>query len=157
MVAFGLAPPITLYAAFFAESGAAGLALCFLPVAAGAVRLSRHTDGRYERGDFTPGLPIPAAATLQAGYVALAFWLWGEPRGTAGAIVCAVAAAFLMVCSVPYESDRYLTPHRILRSWRGRIYLVSVVTVLAWPSVAFFFWACVFAGFGVARRVIARG
>ncbi|MBC7660387.1 MAG: CDP-diacylglycerol--serine O-phosphatidyltransferase [Chitinophagaceae bacterium] len=73
LMSFGLAPAILMYCAGLREAGRLGWIICFMFLAAGALRLARfnvQSSIGKASGDFT-GLPIPMAAGVVACFVAL--------------------------------------------------------------------------------------
>ena len=103
LVAFGVTPAFLLFNWQLAYYGRAGLAVCFIFVACGAMRLARFnvTTSSANKKFFT-GLPIPAAG-------------------------CTVAALVLLVPSLPVELLQYLTPFCFVMSFLLGCLMVSRV------------------------------
>ncbi len=73
LMSFGLAPALLMYQAGLHNAGRLGWIICFMFLAAGALRLARfnvQSSIGKASGDFT-GLPIPMAAAVVACFVAL--------------------------------------------------------------------------------------
>ncbi|RYZ58708.1 MAG: CDP-diacylglycerol--serine O-phosphatidyltransferase [Proteobacteria bacterium] len=73
LMSFGLAPALLMYQAGLQHAGRLGWIICFMFLAAGALRLARfnvQSSIGKASGDFT-GLPIPMAAAVVACFVAL--------------------------------------------------------------------------------------
>ncbi|MBC7533545.1 MAG: CDP-diacylglycerol--serine O-phosphatidyltransferase [Oligoflexus sp.] len=73
LMSFGLAPALLMYQAGLHDAGRLGWIICFMFLAAGALRLARfnvQSSIGKASGDFT-GLPIPMAAAVVACFVAL--------------------------------------------------------------------------------------
>src|SRR5207302_1672584 len=123
----------------FHDWGAAGLALSFAMVAAGAARLARFNVQTADApADSFTGLPSPVAATLAIGWVPFSGALWGEYRYPLVAAALLLLAAALMVSTVRFQKAPPLTPRRLRSRWQDRIYLAAVLSVLVYPSIAFF-------------------
>ncbi|MES2745838.1 MAG: CDP-diacylglycerol--serine O-phosphatidyltransferase, partial [Bdellovibrionota bacterium] len=74
LISFGLAPALLMHQAGLKDAGRLGWIICFMFLAAGALRLARfnvQSSIGKASGDFT-GLPIPMAAGVIATFVA--FW-----------------------------------------------------------------------------------
>jgi CDP-diacylglycerol--serine O-phosphatidyltransferase len=154
LTTFAIAPAVVMSTAFWPSWGVGGSVLSFLLVAAGAIRLARFnlnaSDG--PRNAFL-GLPSPVGASLVVGYVPFALNLWGELRYPAAAAALLVLGAALMVSSVRYEKSPPLTPARLRHRWKDRIYLSAVVSVLVYPSIAFFAWSWVYVLHGLVATL----
>ena len=145
LTTFVIAPAVLADALFFREWGPAGLALSFAMVAAGALRLARfNLQAADGPSDTFVGLPTSIAATLVAGWVPFSRTLWGEYRYPVVAAVLLLLAAALMVSTVRFQKAPPLTPRRLRTRWQDRIYLAAVLSVLVYPSLAFFVWASVY-------------
>lgn len=104
LVAFGVTPAFLLFNWQLAYYGRAGLAVCFIFVACGAMRLARFnvTTSTTASKKFFTGLPIPAAG-------------------------CTVAALVLIVPSLPKELLPYLPPFCFIMSFLLGCLMVSRV------------------------------
>jgi CDP-diacylglycerol---serine O-phosphatidyltransferase len=157
IVVFGVAPAILVYQAFFASWGLVGVALGTVPLLAGGFRLARFLARKKEgRSEYFEGLPMPAAANLAVAYIPLSYDLWSELRYPQLELALVLMAGALMVSSLGYETNEVLAPRRILKSWKGYVYLISVVTMIVIPTKAFLFWALGFALFGLVRHLNRR-
>ena len=82
LVSFGLAPALLMYQAGLHHAGRLGWIICFMFLAAGALRLARfnvQSSIGKASGDFT-GLPIPMAAAVVACFVNL----WADLEKSTG-------------------------------------------------------------------------
>ena len=156
LAVFGVAPSVLVYQACFADWGGWGIVFGCLPLLAGAVRLARfQVSQQAGPTDYFHGLPMPAGADLAVAYIPLSFDLWSELRYPGLALALVLLAVVLMVSPLKYENDEVLAPNRILRSWKGYVYLLSVVTMIVVPTRAFLFWALGFALYGLVRHLHA--
>jgi CDP-diacylglycerol--serine O-phosphatidyltransferase len=157
IVVFGIAPSILVYQAFFAPWGLLGVVLGTIPLLAGGFRLARFLAYKKEgRQEYFQGLPMPAAANLAVAYIPLSYDLWSELRHPLLALALVIMAGALMVSSLRYETNEVLAPRRILKSWKGYVYLISVITMIVIPTKAFLFWALSFAVYGILRHLTRR-
>ena len=113
VVSFGVAPAILVYQWRLVMLGRWGLALAFLFLVAGSVRLARFnvSTAKATKGFFT-GLPIPAGAaavTLLALLNPSALATHRENTLVGGFVL---VIAFLMVSTVPYRSGKDFDLHR---------------------------------------------
>ncbi len=127
MIAFGLAPALTIYLWALESMGKLGWLAAFIYTAAAALRLARfNTQVASADKRYFQGLPSPAAAAVLAGMV------WVGASGdyvTAGlvtlvAFVATLALALLMVSNVRYHSFKNL-------DLRGRVPFVTVLAMVA--------------------------
>jgi CDP-diacylglycerol--serine O-phosphatidyltransferase len=112
LVSFGAAPAVLLWRHRLSEAPTAGLIATLAFVMAGAFRLARFNvlsqSGRPATRSFV-GLPIPAAAAL-ALTAGLGHSLpgFGSPVSTGLTVLATLAAALLMVSTVPFPSMKML-------------------------------------------------
>jgi CDP-diacylglycerol--serine O-phosphatidyltransferase len=132
MVAFGVAPALTVYSWSLFSLGKLGWLIAFLYTAATALRLARFntqshdTDKRYFQG-----LPCPAAAAVIAGLVWLgnSYELEGLLIDIPTAIVTLSVAA-LMVSTIRYYSFKQI-------DLKGRVpFVVVLIPVVIFAAIA---------------------
>ena len=121
IVSFGVAPAILVHRWSLQELGLVGVAIAFIYVACGAVRLARfnvlamESSGAPKRpSKYIVGLPIPGSAGILVSLVVANHTVAGELPGIPVAIGCVVGAlSFLMVSTIRFRSFKDLT-----LSWR---------------------------------------
>lgn len=139
-VTVGVAPGVLVYAAYFKGWAIGGL------IAAGwtAAVLSRlayfqATEARDPL--YFIGLPSPPAADILVGFVLLSSRVWHHYPYPWLVLALMVVLSLLMLSKIRVEKGAFFTPERIVRSWRGRAFLLGVVfaAVLPWaaPFVVF--------------------
>jgi CDP-diacylglycerol--serine O-phosphatidyltransferase len=128
VVSFGVAPAMLAYHWGLWQHPRAGMFLCFLFLAAGAIRLARFSTSPHSSRSFI-GLPIPAAA---AG-IAMLVLMSPEPVShpafipVVGGFVAALS--LLMVSNLPYRSFKDLN---LRRPWPApTLFIVAVIVALA--------------------------
>ncbi|MCX6131237.1 MAG: CDP-diacylglycerol--serine O-phosphatidyltransferase [Proteobacteria bacterium] len=149
LVSFGLAPALLMYKAGLSEMGRLGWIICFMFLAAGALRLARfnvQSSIGKASGDFT-GLPIPMAAGVIACFVAL--WMEFETKPTDFMVlfwierviqdpvfrqwflgVVGFFLAMAMVTNIPYRSHKKLNIAGI-KPFRLLVLAVAIVALIA--------------------------
>lgn len=156
LIAFGMAPSILVYGLYFSRWGAPGVAVSFLPLLFGALRLTRFNLRHAGRSsDNFNGLPIPCVAGILAGFVI--FTNAAPSTHPLEAIVAAltVLVSVLMVTSIPFTSNAVLAPNRILHSWLGIAWLMFFPALVLFPRVAFFLWTSGVVVLGLVRFTVA--
>lgn len=128
VVSFGVAPAFLVYQWRLVELGRWGLALAFLFLVAGSVRLARfNVQTEIVDKRFFVGLPIPAGA----GALTLAVLLDPVPETTRGEVVLlgafVLAVALLMVSTVPYRAFKDFDAHR---RWPATLFFVIALVVV---------------------------
>lgn len=109
VISFGVAPAVLLYRWSLTTLGMGGIALAFVYVACGAIRLARFNviaeGGDKLGGRYFTGLPIPLAAGTIASSILVQQRLFGPvaPRAWRG-IVLVTLLASLMVSNVHYRT-----------------------------------------------------
>ena len=139
LVSFGVAPSLLFYRAYFAPWGAPGLVLSFLPTMISALRLTRFniTSGT-EKGEYFSGFTTTASACLLASFLLFCHDLWGErvfPGMAAGLVV---VASVLMLSRVRYITITKFTSEGLWRTPKGALCLPVAISVVVFPSKAFF-------------------
>ena len=140
LVSFGLAPCLMMYLWALQPLGRIGWLAAFLFTVCGALRLARfNTQSGTTAGDHFLGLPIPAAAGMNATIV-LIYYKAGPGNDPSAVLMLCVLylLSFLMVSTVRYKS--FKKPELFNRMNFNA--LVAVVLVLifiaAQPSIALF-------------------
>jgi CDP-diacylglycerol--serine O-phosphatidyltransferase len=101
VVSFGFAPGVLIYTVAFNELSLPGLAVSFIPVLCGAIRLARFNvsaDGKAH--DFI-GLSIPLHACLLASFVVMSYSTWGEIVDTNIFAGLVLISSLLMISRFP--------------------------------------------------------
>ena len=130
VVSFGVAPSILVYQVFFYKIGVAGIALSFLPLMFGAIRLARfntNQDG-FEKENFS-GLPIPAMAATLAAYVIFNYDLWEGLRFAPLLVPLVLFLSILMVSNVEYQTMPKFSFREDKRNTVLMITLLTCITV----------------------------
>jgi len=162
VISFGVAPAMLMYFLEFAEAGKFAWVICFIYVAAVAIRLARYNitaAGSDKPGWFT-GLPSPAAGMTLATYYAFSQTLWYQ-RSLAyldlqreGLTFLMLALSGVMVSAIKYPR----TPSIGFRSARGLLGLVITLGILAGailaPSTFLFPLGICYLLFGIVRSVL---
>ena len=119
LVAFGFAPAILMYECFLYQLGRVGIALSFLFLLCGALRLARfNVNVRKVDPNFFQGLPIPSGAIAMVGLV-LITKAYPQILGHCPYLpaIYILFYAFLMVSTVPFASFKkspWIKRHRKL-------------------------------------------
>jgi CDP-diacylglycerol--serine O-phosphatidyltransferase len=109
VISFGVAPAILVYKWALSDMGTAGVVICSIYAACGAIRLARfnvlaHTEHGSQR--YFIGLPIPLAAGMLVALV-IALNSLGSPAEAVGLwpiAVLVLALSFLMVSTIRYRT-----------------------------------------------------
>lgn len=119
LVAFGFAPAILMYKCFLHQLGRVGIALSFIYLLCGALRLARFNVNVHRVDpNFFQGLPIPGAAAAMVGLVLIsrAYPIFLKTCPWLPAIYILIYA-FLMVSTIPFASFKkspWIKRHRRL-------------------------------------------
>ena len=151
---FGVAPAYMMYAFILKDYGAWGYPMAFLFALCGALRLARFNAVAHDSGGskahFT-GLPIPGAAGFLASFVLLYQIIEeGRPARTWNLLMAhipslyglaplmVVAAAVLMVSTIPYPAFKQSSAVRPRSSWRILGMVLAAAVAFAYPQTAAF-------------------
>ncbi len=138
LIAFGATPALTLYLWQLHIFGRLGIAICFLFLACGALRLARFNLMAMRKDVYDPhffmGLPIPAAACFLATFIIFCRGLGvdevvGHKIIAAFCLASVFALALLMVSRVKYYS------FKDMGVFRARPFTSSVAVVLLFVLV----------------------
>lgn len=167
LATFGVAPAVVLHRWCLEDLGGLGLAIAFMYVAAGALRLARFNvqaaRGLGESGKAFVGLPIPLAAGTVVSLVLASYPAPDPPfGGAAGTALVTLTLAGLMVSSLPYRSFKDVRPSRrnIKRTMAGVTALGTVVVALSIytrPALALVALALGYVAFGVVEGILGLG
>jgi len=162
VISFGVAPAMIMYFLEFAEAGKFAWTLCFIYVAAVAVRLARYNitaAGSDKPGWFT-GLPSPAAGMTLATYFAFSQTEWYQKfpeyldLQRQGLIFLMLALSAMMLSTIKYPRS----PRIGLRSLSGilgtLITIGILVGVIFAPSTFFFLFGLSYLLFGIVRSAV---
>jgi CDP-diacylglycerol--serine O-phosphatidyltransferase len=162
VISFGVAPAMIMYFLEFAAAGRFAWIICYIYVAAVAVRLARYNitaAGADKPGWFT-GLPSPSAGMILATYFAFSQTHWYQ-RSLAyldlqrqGLAFLMIALSALMISTIKYPR----TPAIGVRSLSGIIGLVVTLGIMAGtilaPSTFLFPFGIGYLLFGVVRGAL---
>ncbi len=157
VISFGVAPAILAYQWGLRDMGRWGLAVAFLYVVAGSVRLARfnvkidQSDPRY----FT-GLPIPGGAAAIVMLVLVDPEPVIDPRFKVLVGVYLLLIALLMVSNAPYRTFKTLD---LRRRWPAKLFFVIAVIVAmiaATPVITLAVMLCVYLIAGPVEWLVRR-
>ena len=117
VISFGLAPALLVYEWALRSLGPAGIAICFIYAACGALRLARFnvmTQDQSESPTYFTGLPIPVAAASIVSLVLAHYRIGGGNLGNQPVMaVVMLLLSLLMVSSIHYRTFKKLPQHRL--------------------------------------------
>ncbi|MFH0764957.1 MAG: CDP-diacylglycerol--serine O-phosphatidyltransferase [Calditrichota bacterium] len=140
-ISFGLAPSILVHNAVLYRYGFWGLALAFLPVIAGVVRLVRFKALAATKPKFRGfiGTPIPTNALLLVGYYLYSSTL--NDGVVEGKLYLSLipAISLLMVSPIPYRRLPVVQIHGSRHPWIGVVILILTTACVIWnPALTIF-------------------
>ncbi len=146
LISFGLAPGIMVYLWALRPLGRVGWLAAFLFTVCGALRLARFNTqtGVSSSSAYFTGLPIPAAAGIQA--TTLLFFnrcQWNHPNAFV-ILVLTYLLSFLMVSNVKYYSFKKLELFRRMKFNVLVMVILVLVFIVAQPSIALFITGVVY-------------
>jgi len=139
VVSFGLAPAALFYRYALIDGGRIGLAVAFIFLSCGAIRLARFnmTATTGTKKAFT-GMPIPAAAGILASYILFTERVWSGFKGYDFAVALAIICSIAMVSRFRYG----LLPKMGFRSTKSRVkslaFIANVVLIAVFPDEILF-------------------
>jgi CDP-diacylglycerol--serine O-phosphatidyltransferase len=161
VITFGAAPAMMVYKWALDGLGLWGVAVAWLFVAAGAMRLARFNvlsekKGAEKPGKYMLGLPIPAAAGVLVSLVVVHYKVGGRHVYSQGAIAALVVIlSYLMVSRVRFRSFKDL---RLTRRTLAVVFLIILgsVVILMKLRASFIFVAMMAAylALGLTEEVI---
>jgi CDP-diacylglycerol--serine O-phosphatidyltransferase len=140
LVSFGLAPGLMMYLWALKPLGRIGWLAAFLFMVCGALRLARfNSQAGKVSGDHFVGLPIPAAAGMNATTVLLwhKFGFPVEPNRLI-ILVMLYVLAFLMVSNIQYTSFKNASLYRKMNFNVLVAAVLVLIFIAAQPSIALF-------------------
>ena len=173
LISFGVAPAVIAYRWALTESGTFGVAVCFIYVLAGALRLARFNimarrsavEGAAP-GKYMLGLPIPMAAGFVVALVvaarAMGGWPWLTEHGLnikgisyPSLVVVMLFLAFLMVSSIQFRSFKDLK----LNAFTVTVLVVILgSSLILWlnarPAYILIWLLCLYVAIGLAEALI---
>lgn len=124
VVSFGAAPALLAYQWGLSEVHRIGMAVVFLFLVAGSIRLARFNVHNHHSSDFI-GLPIPAGAGAIAMLVLMSPTPVTHPAFIPVVAVFVLALALLMVSNLPYKSFKGVN---LRRKWPApTLFLIALV------------------------------
>jgi CDP-diacylglycerol--serine O-phosphatidyltransferase len=134
-VTVGVAPGVLVYAVYFRDWAAGGVIAAGW-TAAVLARLAYFQATEASDPLYFVGLPSPPAADILVGFVLFSSRVWHRYPYPWLVFAMMVVLSFLMLSKIRVEKGAFFTPERIVRSWRGRGFLLGMVfaAVLPWAS-----------------------
>lgn len=150
LISFGLAPGLMIYLWALKPLGRIGWLAAFLFMACGALRLARfNTQVSSASSDYFTGLPIPAAAGMNAATVLIYHKLSLSAQSNPILILILLyALSFLMVSTIKYNSFK---KPEFFRTMKFNVLVACVlifIFIAAQPSIALFLFGFVYVGSG---------
>lgn len=154
-VTVGVAPGVLVYAVYFKGWPGGGLIAAGW-TAAVLARLAYFQATETRDRLYFIGLPSPPAADILVGFVLLSSRVWHHYPYPWLVFAMMVVLSFLMLSKIRVEKGAFFTPERIVRTWRGRAFLLALVFTAVLP------WAAPFVVFStmlilvIARELLTR-
>jgi len=124
VVSFGVAPALLAYQWGLSEVHRIGMAVVFLFLVAGSIRLARFNTHSHTSSDFI-GLPIPAGAGAIAMLVLMSPTPVTHPAFIPVVVAFVLALSLLMVSNLPYKSFKGVN---LRRKWPApTLFLIALV------------------------------
>jgi CDP-diacylglycerol--serine O-phosphatidyltransferase len=157
MANYGMAPALIFYFLYFKDWGLLGIALSFLPICCAAIRLARFNEDADPQVPITHfvGLPTTIAALVLAGFVIFAHdnHIPTEIAQRQAALLIGITA-MLMISQVQYEKSNILSLRYIRKTRRVITGTIILLSLIFFPTVAFFAWGLLYILYGLARSGI---
>ncbi len=139
VVSFGIAPAALFHTYILRQGGGAGIALSFVFLAAGAIRLARFntTASTGKKFHFT-GMPIPSGAGILASFVLFSENAWGgfATFDTAGVIV--ILSSLAMLSTFKYATLPKIGFGSKFEIMKSAWFISHIVLVIMFPDEIFF-------------------
>jgi CDP-diacylglycerol--serine O-phosphatidyltransferase len=124
VVSFGVAPALLAYQWGLSEVHRVGMAVVFLFLVAGSIRLARFKANDHSSSDFI-GLPIPAGAGAIAMLVLMSPTPVTHPAFIPVVVAFVLAVSLLMVSNLPYKSFKGVN---LRKKWPApTLFLIALV------------------------------
>ncbi len=139
VVSFGVAPAALIYKYGLSGGGKIGLAVAFIFLSAGAIRLARFntTATTGAKTAFT-GMPIPAAAGILASYLLFTERVWSGLQGYDFAVGLVVMCSIAMVSRFRYGILPKLGFRSRKSTFRSVLFIANVVFIAIFPDEILF-------------------
>ena len=164
VISFGLAPSLLAWRWALAPLGDAGVAVCFIYVACGAIRLARFNvlatrehDAEARPGKYIVGLPIPGAAGMLIALVLANASVHGRLFAHAsGLALMMLTVSALMVSTVQFRSfkDVQLTGWRPLAAIAAAVGSTVLVGTRLGPAFALPWLLGCYLAFGLVESAL---
>lgn len=140
LLSFGLAPSLLIYLWALQPMGRIGWLAAFLFTVCGALRLARfNTQAGTKSSDHFVGLPIPAAAGMNATIVLIHFRVGlTAPPHAVFILASLYLLSFLMVSSISYSSFKQAQLFRKMNFNSLVVAILVLMFIAAQPSIALF-------------------
>jgi CDP-diacylglycerol--serine O-phosphatidyltransferase len=145
LISFGMAPALMMYLWALEPFGRVGWLAGFLYMACGALRLARfNTQVGTISSDYFVGLPIPAAASMNAVTVLISHKI-GVVKGNGILILLMLyVLSFLMVSKIPYQSFKKPEVFKRMKFNYLVVILLALIFIAAQPAIAIFFLGLIY-------------
>ncbi len=129
IISFGFAPAFLVYSKYFSELGRLGMAVSFIYLLCGALRLARF-NANIEKvsSSYFQGLPIPGAALAIIGLVLLTEEFPVLNNGTYLWIVYVLIYAFLMISNIPFNS--FKSSAWVKRHKKLSFFIILIISIM---------------------------
>jgi CDP-diacylglycerol--serine O-phosphatidyltransferase len=170
LIAFGLAPSVLVYMAFFIQLenermfeslpvtwNLFGKLVSFMPLLFSGIRLARFNVKLvgFDKDIFT-GLPTPASAFFIATFVIFNYKIWQELHWGFLFWPIILLISFLMVSNIKYDT----MPKFTLSSGKSNVvklivfFILFIILLVGGPSLMFFPLVTIFVLFGIIRSIV---
>ncbi|MCK5329706.1 MAG: CDP-diacylglycerol--serine O-phosphatidyltransferase [Candidatus Latescibacteria bacterium] len=154
LCSFGWAPTVLIFRYRLHVLGGWGIALSFLFLMCGALRLARfnvQVEG-FAKKNFT-GLPIPAAAWTIAAYTLFGERVWGGFLSFQVCSMLVVLLSFLMVSTFEYDALLFTTDS-IWNRFKLIFAVVGALAIIFFPHEVLFPMSLMYMSSGIVRGVL---
>jgi CDP-diacylglycerol--serine O-phosphatidyltransferase len=156
LVAFGVAPAVMMYNWALRPFDRLGLAVSFLFVACGALRLARFNVQTGTPGSKAfKGMPIPGAATVLASVVIFYYEFWtGPPDNNIFYPVITILLALLMVSTLRYHGLKEVDFRERRPFWVLIVFVLVIFIMFIHPSKSIFIFSMSYLIWGIIENII---
>ncbi len=161
---FGFAPSILIYKSYFSQWdafgtpwGSIGIALSFMPLVFGSIRLARFNVGvndPNEKDTYFKGLPIPSSAIALAAFVVFEQEVFGSFKNIEILTGLTVLVSVLMVSTIRYEGVPQFSKRNFETIIKIVILAITLPIFLWSPSKSIFPVMMIFILSGILRAII---